>query len=430
LETLGKRIRQFRMMKGLTQTELAESICTSSMVSQIEADKAKPSYSVLVRIAEKLEVSIEDLTSNVELNLVVLSEYKIARSMMAAGEYAGALQLLLHVQERNNGKLIPAEILYDIGSCYLQTNQIREAEITFKKLKEQGTSLGNRSMLARVHYQFGQLELKRRRYQLAEHFLMESLEHFEQQQGVRDDFLLTSILTVLAEVRTLMGRVHEATLTYQKLLPLFEAREDFQALGELFMKLAQSYRLADDLEQSVDCAQRAIFYFEAINSMTRKLTTQVRYQALRAEQGHEEEAIRQLTSICEELQGLRKTEEAGIAYAELAKIQLMSGKLDHAEEACQKARILLPTLHLHQGWVLRVQAQIANSRSQKEGSVRYLKQAAECFKLLNATAEYEETMQELSDTYSSHNNCEMALKVAREMLAFNRTTLEQRGIVL
>lgn len=368
--------------------------------------------------------------SNVEMNLIVLSEYKIARSMMAIGEYKNALPLLLNVQERNNGKLIPAEVLLEIGTCYLHTNQTKEAELTFKKLKEYATALGDQSILSRVSYLFGQLELKRKRYQIAEHHLMEASECFEQQRGVRDEYLLTSILTALAEVRTRTGRVREVTLTYKQLLPLFQAREDFEGLGTLYMKLAESYTVADDLEQSVECSQRAIFFFETMNSMTHKLSTQVRYAALRAEQGHAEEAIQQLTSISEELRGMRKSEEAGIAYAELAKIQFKCGKLDQAEESCQMARGLLPSIHLHQGWVLRVQAMIAKGRSQTEGSVRFLKQAAECFKLLDATVEYEETMQELSVFYSEQNNCEMALKIAREMLAFNRMTLEQRGIVL
>ncbi|ASS76870.1 hypothetical protein CIG75_19245 [Tumebacillus algifaecis] len=57
----GTIIREKRLQSGLTQTELAQGICTPSMISQIEAGKANPSRQLLEKLAERLGVPVEAL---------------------------------------------------------------------------------------------------------------------------------------------------------------------------------------------------------------------------------------------------------------------------------------------------------------------------------------------------------------------------------
>ena len=59
---IGKRIRYYRIKRGLTQESLAFEIHTSAAyVSCIERGTKKPSLQKLVEIAEILELSVEDL---------------------------------------------------------------------------------------------------------------------------------------------------------------------------------------------------------------------------------------------------------------------------------------------------------------------------------------------------------------------------------
>lgn len=52
---LGEKLKHYVKKKKLTQTELAGSELTKSMLSQIENGKATPSMKTLQYIAEKLE---------------------------------------------------------------------------------------------------------------------------------------------------------------------------------------------------------------------------------------------------------------------------------------------------------------------------------------------------------------------------------------
>ena len=60
--SIGKRIRQFRLNKRITQEELAFQIGTSAAyISNIESGKKKPSLEKLVQISEVFDITINDL---------------------------------------------------------------------------------------------------------------------------------------------------------------------------------------------------------------------------------------------------------------------------------------------------------------------------------------------------------------------------------
>lgn len=60
--TLGKEIKRYRKKAGLTQEELAEIIdCSNTHIGQIENAGTKPSLEMVVRIANALNVTIDQL---------------------------------------------------------------------------------------------------------------------------------------------------------------------------------------------------------------------------------------------------------------------------------------------------------------------------------------------------------------------------------
>lgn len=61
-ETLGARIRRFRKVKGLTQTELGDMVGISQrLMTYYEAQGGRPAADLLARFAEALEVSTDVL---------------------------------------------------------------------------------------------------------------------------------------------------------------------------------------------------------------------------------------------------------------------------------------------------------------------------------------------------------------------------------
>lgn len=61
---LGKKIKELRKKRGITQSELADVLGVStSMVGMYETDSRNPSYDVLIKIANYFNVSIDYLLS-------------------------------------------------------------------------------------------------------------------------------------------------------------------------------------------------------------------------------------------------------------------------------------------------------------------------------------------------------------------------------
>ncbi|OHR73959.1 hypothetical protein HMPREF3291_05080 [Bacillus sp. HMSC76G11] len=62
MDEIGKRIKHFRQLRGLKQTELAERVNKSkSYMSQVESNKEKPNIELLASIAEVLKINVSDL---------------------------------------------------------------------------------------------------------------------------------------------------------------------------------------------------------------------------------------------------------------------------------------------------------------------------------------------------------------------------------
>lgn len=63
-----KNLRKIRKAKGLTMKELGEAVGVSeSMIGMIETDNRKPSFEVMLKIAEELGCSVDDLVNDKEI---------------------------------------------------------------------------------------------------------------------------------------------------------------------------------------------------------------------------------------------------------------------------------------------------------------------------------------------------------------------------
>lgn len=63
---IGKKIKEYRIIKGMTQAELAEKVdIGTKQISRIEVAEFYPSLSTFLKIVETLNIDISDFISNV-----------------------------------------------------------------------------------------------------------------------------------------------------------------------------------------------------------------------------------------------------------------------------------------------------------------------------------------------------------------------------
>src|ERR671919_1512152 len=97
--TLGDRVRQLRVAKGLTQTELAGERFSKEYVSQIERGKTRPTPQTLEWIAERLGVDTSYLETGQTWDEYAEVEAAVMRAEAAVEgqRFDEALEALGHV---------------------------------------------------------------------------------------------------------------------------------------------------------------------------------------------------------------------------------------------------------------------------------------------------------------------------------------------
>ena len=114
---LGEKIKRLRTMRGLTQAELAGTVITRNMLSNIENGKALPSLDTLEYIAESLSVSASYLISEDDDLVFFEKKALISRIYRAysAKNYPACINLIKSIDESG----IDSELSYLLASSYL-----------------------------------------------------------------------------------------------------------------------------------------------------------------------------------------------------------------------------------------------------------------------------------------------------------------------
>ncbi|MDB5083946.1 MAG: hypothetical protein JWN30_832 [Bacilli bacterium] len=125
--SLGTAIKDLRLEKKLTQTELGQGIVSASMISQIESDHVTPSPTLLARLADRLQVDVEDLRENLQEKMTHLGWYRDAKCLYQAGSYSRALKPYSRLAEQRTQHVDYLEILLDYAECLTNVHQIDDA---------------------------------------------------------------------------------------------------------------------------------------------------------------------------------------------------------------------------------------------------------------------------------------------------------------
>lgn len=427
--SLGQRIRELRMKKGLTQIELAQGLCTPSMISQIESDRARPSYKVLFQLAERLDVPLDKLLVDVDLNLEYVSTYKMARAMVAGREYASAIPLLRELLDTPRGQIPTMDIMYELADCYRHIGQLQEALQLFEEVQELATLRQDHHTVAAVLTQIGKIHFRRKQYQLSIYQWQKALEELDRLEG-EDRELQGELHGRLGEVFVKMGQVHDALNHFEQSMALFDQLQDLNEIAHVYKGLGQAYRMANHLEKATDYSERAAALYETLDESLLKIRQNVHTAALYVDSGRFAQAEPLLREVIGQFRAGGHREEEGVALVELAKLHWKRGEFDTAEETCRQARSLLPELHLYQGWINRVLGAVALHREQREEAMRRLQTAADCFKTMGEIGAWDETMYETARLHHAAGDLEQAYRIVEEIRRYSREALEQRGIVL
>lgn len=130
--TIGKRIKEARLAKKMTQSEVVGTFITRNMLSQIESGTALPSMKTLAYLSSVLEVPVSELLAEEPSSqptkapaLTDQSDYAelaVMKTLMREKDYATLLDLLNIISETD--PLYDEKYAYRARASYLLAKQL------------------------------------------------------------------------------------------------------------------------------------------------------------------------------------------------------------------------------------------------------------------------------------------------------------------
>ena len=118
-ETVGKRIKEVRKQKGMSQDELAERVDLSSQyISQIETGRKKGSLPTYNKLAKALGVSIDELTGSISEGSRVLSDVDLILQDCSKEERELLVEVLRVVKGVVHGKVVQESSRNDSNTIF------------------------------------------------------------------------------------------------------------------------------------------------------------------------------------------------------------------------------------------------------------------------------------------------------------------------
>ncbi len=139
--TIGRRVQQLRVERGLTQKQLAEPAYTPAYISTLEAGRVRPSDDALRHLSGRLGVGFDELATGRPAHLVTDLRLRLteAHRTLATGEAEAAAEqyagLLAEAERLDLGEVVAAALL-GLGECALETGELEEGRRCFERAEE------------------------------------------------------------------------------------------------------------------------------------------------------------------------------------------------------------------------------------------------------------------------------------------------------
>lgn len=242
--SVGQKVHDARIMRGLTQTELAADYVTPSMISQVEADRARPSNALLTVIAERLALPVDYFTNGSTGQMIQVGpELLIAEYWLLAGLPMRAHQILSELENLPTEAQRQYQLL--IARTWRMLQQPQKAERAVSKLLDEAIRRQDKLMLFDAYKESGYLEYDMNRPQGARHEwskaleIGESIAHLPEYASVRFHAELAEIYMRLHHVYQTLREDEQAMQALRRAIEFSRNAKTFQTLALFAIDQAQ-----------------------------------------------------------------------------------------------------------------------------------------------------------------------------------------------
>ena len=344
--TLGDRVRQLRIAKGLTQTELAGDRFSKEYVSQIERGKTRPTDETTEWLAARLGVDKTFLESGVSSSERERVESVIARAEAAleSNQHQEAVDELAQLGTAVEAAAVPAlqfRALLAESWGRMNIGEVREAIARLDAARQLADGPGFSEVdRAEVLYRLGVCRYKLSSIASAVALLGEALD-LVQRSGLPADRLRSSILGWRSRCYRRQRDWEAAREDVERALELAEGLNDRRTVAHHYFQASLIAERTGHWVLARSYAERAKAQYEELSDQANVGKLLNNLGGLNFQLGRPQEAIRHLKDAYRVLLDVGSEADAGYVVSSLAQVHLRTGEPKVAEEQARHALELL-----------------------------------------------------------------------------------------
>ena len=236
----GDVLKQIRRKRGLSQTALAEGICTQATISLMEKQNRLPKMDILTAICERLNIQPDQIVEN-EVSSVNDTFNQII-DVLTDQEYDLAKQLISKISIKSlNSDFDKQRYYYLLGMVQISQDQIDDAIFNFELVLTQFATTSANIYLAMTTAGMALAYLKRDDHERAVRLTDRAVKLIDNKKLIGGLHQWASINCQIAELYWRLGEPEKALASAQRGIQLCRDRDSLFILDQLYLYVGRAY---------------------------------------------------------------------------------------------------------------------------------------------------------------------------------------------
>ncbi len=245
----GDVLKQIRRKRGLSQTALAEGICTQATISLMEKQNRLPKMDILTAICERLNIQPDRIVEN-EVSGVNDTFNQIIDALTDQ-EYDLAKQLISKISIKSlNSDFDKQRYYYLLGMVQISQDQIDDAIFNFELVLTQFATTSANIYLAMTTAGMALAYLKRDDHERAVRLTDRAVKLIDNKKLIGSLHQWASINCKIAELYWRLGEPEKALASAQRGIQLCRDRDSLFILDRLYLYVGRAHIAMGEKEKA------------------------------------------------------------------------------------------------------------------------------------------------------------------------------------